>query len=68
MRMSFQRIACLEVAVSLRVMRLTSSDARLRGAGEWCQCRPLYIAFSKALCRMLRRSGVSKPLHFPSTL
>ena len=29
-------LACLEVAVSLRAMRPTSSDARLWGPGECC--------------------------------
>ena len=31
-------------------------------------CKPLYLTFSEALCKMLRRSGVSMLSHFPSTL
>ena len=31
-------------------------------------CKPLYFALSKALCRLVRRSRVSMPLHFPSSL
>jgi hypothetical protein len=31
-------------------------------------CKPLYFAFSEAICKKLRHSGVSMPLHFLSTL
>jgi len=61
-------LACLEVAVSLRVMRPTSSDAKFMGGGGMLLCKPLYSAFSKALRKMLKRSGVRMPLHFLSTL
>jgi len=59
-------LVCLEVAISLRVMRPTSSDANfMGGGGGWMlSCKPLYFAFSKPLRRMLRCSGVSMPLHF----
>ena len=40
-------LACLDVAISLRVMRPTSSDARLIVGGGWMlSCKPLYFAFS----------------------
>jgi hypothetical protein len=39
-------------------MRPTSSDAKLR---------PLHFGLLKAFRGMFRRSGVSIPLHFPST-
>ena len=57
-----------EVEMSLRVMRPTSSDAKLMGGGLMWPCRPLHFALSNAFRSMLRRSGVSIPLHFPSTL
>ena len=60
-------LVCLNVAVTLRVMRPTSSDARL-GGGWMLSCKPLYFVFLKALRTRLRRSGVSTPLHLPSTL
>ena len=61
-------LACLDVAISLRVISPTSSDARHIG-GEWMlACKLLYFAYPRSLCRMLRRSGVSMPLHFPSAL
>jgi len=59
---------CLEVEMSLRVMRPTSSAAKLMGGGLMWPCRPLHFALSKAFCSMRRCSGVSIPLHFPSTL
>jgi hypothetical protein len=58
----------LEAEVSLRAMRPTSSDAKLMGGGWTWSCRPLHFALSKAFRSMLRRSGVSIPLHFLSTL
>ena len=62
-------LACLEIAVSLRVMRPTSSDARLTHWGRVnVIIKLLYFAFSKALYRILRRSAVSRPLHLPSML
>ena len=57
--------ACDEIP--LRVMRF-ASDARHMGGGWMLSCKPLYFAFLKALCRMLRRSGVSMPLHKPSVV
>jgi len=42
-------LVCLEVAISLRVMRPTSSEARFMGSGWMLSCKPLYFAFSKAL-------------------
>jgi len=36
----------LEVAISLRMMRPTSSDARL-GGGWMSSCKPLYLPFQK---------------------
>ena len=59
---------CLEVEMSLRAMRPTSSDANLMGGDLMWPCRPLHFALSKAFCSMWRRPGVSIPLHFPSTL
>jgi len=41
---------CLEVEISLRAMRPTSSDATLMGL-MW-PCRPLHFALSKAFCSM----------------
>jgi hypothetical protein len=41
---------CLEVEMSLRVMRPTSSDAKLMGGGLMWPCRPLHFALSKAFC------------------
>jgi hypothetical protein len=58
----------LEAEVSVRAMRPTSSDAKLMGGGLMWPCRPLHFALSKAFHSMLRCSGVSIPLHFPSTL
>ena len=49
-------------------MRPTSSDAKLMGGGLTWPCRPLHFALSKAFRTMLRCSGVSIPLHSPSTL
>jgi hypothetical protein len=46
--------ACDEIP--LRVMRF-ASDARHMGGGWMLSCKPLYFAFLKALCRMLRCSG-----------
>ena len=43
---------CLEVEMSLRVMRPTSSDANLLGGGLMWPCRPLHFALSKAFCSM----------------
>ena len=44
-------LVCLEVAISLRVMRPTSSDARL---GGWMlSYEPLYFAFSKGMLKRL---------------
>ena len=43
---------CLEVEMSLRVMRPTSSDAKLMGGGLMWPCRPLHFALSKAFCSM----------------
>ena len=43
-------LASMEVAVSLRVMRPTSSDARFRIGGGWMlSYKPLHFAFPKAL-------------------
>ena len=39
---------CLEVEMSLRVMRPTSSDVKLMGGGLMWPCRPLHFALSKA--------------------
>jgi len=43
---------CLEVEMSLRAMRPTSSDAKLMGGGLMWPCRPLHFALSKAFCSM----------------
>jgi len=42
----------LEVEMSLRVMRPTSSDVKLMGGGLMWPCRPLHFALSKAFCIM----------------
>jgi len=41
--LEFWLIACLEVAISLRVMRPTSFDARFKGGGWMLSCKPLYF-------------------------
>ena len=41
---------CLEVEMSLRAIRRTSSDAMLMGRGLMWLCRPLHYALSKAFC------------------
>jgi hypothetical protein len=43
---------CLEVEMSLRAMRPTSSDAKLMGGVLMWPCRPLHFALSKAFYSM----------------
>ena len=43
---------CLEVEMSLRAMRPSSSDAKLMSGGVMWPCRPLHFALSKAFCSM----------------
>ena len=52
----------------LRARSPSSSVAKLLGVGVMESCSPADLALWKALCSMLRRSGVIIPAHLPSVL